>query len=60
MNERQKQLADFLREYHQWKKEAKRLNPSLTGVSYDGMPKAPVPQDPNGQLDSHANAQNEC
>lgn len=60
MNAQQKDLAKFLREYHQWKKRAKQINPSSTGISYDGMPKAPVPKEPNGQLDAHARAVNEC
>lgn len=60
VNARQKDLATFLREYHQWKKRAKQINPSSTGISYDGMPKAPVPKEPNRQLDAHARAVNEC
>ena len=53
-------MADFLREYHLWKRKSKQISADVGGVSYDGMPKAPVKKDPAGQLDAHANAKNEC
>lgn len=52
-------MADFLSEYHVWKRKSKEISADVVGVSYDGMPKAPVKKDPNGQLDAHANAKNE-
>lgn len=59
MNEKQKKLADFLSEYHDWKLEAHKIEPSMGSPKMDGMPKGSA-HDPNIALDRHAGASNEC